>query len=75
MKVGNIVKPTKESGFYLVSGGQWYDEAVIISLEPFVLTSLESDMRWEYTIKKENFEVIGNVDETILENCSRRLIK
>ena len=33
MKVGNIVKPTKESGFYLVSGGQWYDEAVIISLE------------------------------------------
>lgn len=75
MKVGNIVKPTKESGFYLVSGGQWYDEAVIISLEPFVLTSLESDMRWEYTIKKENFEVIGNVGETTLRICNCRLIK
>ena len=29
----------------------------------------------KFVIKKENFEVIGNVDETILENCSRRLIK
>ena len=53
MKVGNIVKPTKESGFILACGSGWYSEAVVISEEPFVLTSLESDMRWESTIKKE----------------------
>jgi hypothetical protein len=52
-----------------------YLEAVVISLEPFVLTSLESDMRWEHTIKKEDFEVIGETDEVTLQNCCRRLIK
>lgn len=73
MKVGNIVKPTTESGFVLACGCGCYDKAVVISETPFVLTSLESDMRWEFTIKKEYFDVVGEADEATLENCSRRL--
>ena len=73
MKVGNIVKPTKESGFILACGSGWYSEAVVISEEPFVLTSLESDMRWESTIKKEDFQVIGEADKATFKKCNRRL--
>ena len=75
MKVGNIVKPTKESGFILACGSGWYSEAVVISEEPFVLTSLESDMRWESTIKKEDFEVIGKADKATMKKCNRRLMQ
>lgn len=74
MKIGNIVKPTSESGFILASGCGRYSEAVVISEEPFVLTSLESDMRWESTIKKEDFEVIGEADNSTLKKCNRRLL-
>lgn len=75
MKVGNIIKPTKESGFTLRSGAGYYDKAVVISLDPFIITSEESDMKWEATIKKEYFEVIGEADKAILEHCKRRLSK
>ena len=75
MKVGNIIKPTKESGFTLRSGACYYDKAVVISLEPFIITSEESDMKWEATIKKEYFEVVGEADKATLEHCKRRLGK
>ena len=75
MKAGNIVKPTKESGFVLACGSGWYSEAVVISEDPFILTSLESDMRWESTIKKENFEVIGEATKAMLKKCNRRLMQ
>lgn len=75
MEVGNIIKPTKESGFHLRSGASAYDKAVVISLEPFIITSEESDMRWEVTIKKGYFEVVGQADKVTLEYCKRRLNK
>lgn len=75
MKVGNIIKPTKESGFTLRSGAGYYDKAVVISEEPFIITSEESDMKWEATIKKEYFEVVGEADKVTLEHCKRRLSK
>ena len=75
MKVGNIIKPTKESVFTLRSGAGYYDKAVVISEEPFIITSEESDMKWEATIKKEYFEVVGEADKATLEHCKRRLSK
>ena len=73
MEVGNIVEPTKESGFILHCGTGTYKDAVVISSEPFILTSRESDMKWQATIKKEDFEITGNIDEKALKNCMRRL--
>lgn len=73
MKVGSIVKPTKESGYVLRSGCGAYNAAVVISEDPFILTSIESDMKWQATIKKEYFEVIGQADKAILAKCKRRL--
>jgi len=75
MQVGKIIKATKESGFTLRSGAGYYDKAVVISEEPFIITSEESDMKWEATIKKEYFEVVGEADEATLEKCKRRLSK
>lgn len=73
ISVGNIVRPTKESGFILASGCGWYLEAVVVSVNPFILTSLESDMKWSCSIKQEDFEVIGIADEATLELCKQRL--
>lgn len=72
-EIGSIVKPTKESGYVLACGSGWYSEAVVISDEPFILTSIEADMKWQATIKKENFELIGNVNEDVLNRCLKRL--
>lgn len=75
MNIGDIVKPTKESEFTLRCGSGWYDDAVVISITPFILTSTDSNMMWEATIKKEYFEVVGKIDEKVLSNCMRRLNK
>lgn len=56
-KKGDLIKPTKESGFVLRSGASHYDKAIVISVEPFIITSEGFDMRLEATIKKEYFEL------------------
>ena len=73
MEIGNLIKPTEESGFTLRCGSGQYDKAVVISVSPFIITSEESDMKWEATIKSEDFEVIGDVDKSTLKKCMRRL--
>lgn len=73
MEVGNIVEPTKESGFVLRSGAEQYKSAVIISLDPFVLVSGYADMRWESTVKQEYFTVVGSVGTAHLTELVKRL--
>lgn len=73
LKVGDIVQPTTTSGFHLRSGAEAYTEAVVISETPFIITSLEGDMKWEATIQKEYFEVVGEADPETLSRCQRRL--
>lgn len=68
MEVGDIVKPTKESGFILASGSGWYSDAVVVSLSPFILKSREVDMTW-FRTKKENFEVVGKIDHETFITC------
>lgn len=73
MKIGDVVKPKPDSGFVLRSGAEAYSAAVVISVEPFILTSEDATMKWQSTIVKEYFEVTGSVSEDILQNCMRRL--
>lgn len=73
MQIGNIVKPTEESRFVLRSGAEWYEDAVVICIEPFILTSKDSTMKWQTTIKKEDFEIVGEADKVTLDKCMRRL--
>lgn len=73
MIIGNIVRPTKESKFQLRSGAEAYDNAVVISVEPFILTSTDSTMKWESTVKKDDFEVVGTATANVLQKCMRRL--
>jgi hypothetical protein len=73
MEVGNLVAPTKESGFILHCSTAMYEKAVVISTEPFLLTSEDSNMLWSKTIKKRDFKKIGEVDKKTLNKCLRRL--
>jgi uncharacterized protein CbrC (UPF0167 family) len=75
LEVGNIVMPTVESKYHLHSGSSSYDSAVVISVKPFVLASVEADMRWEATIKKEDFVVIANAPKDMLKKCLKRIKK
>ena len=71
IEVGDFV--CMKNGECLRSGCEAYSFAVVISVEPFVLCSEESDMRWSSTVTKEEFVVIGKASQTTLENCLKRL--
>jgi hypothetical protein len=71
--VGAIVQPKSESD-PLRSGGEAYAAAVVISMEPFVMTSHDADMRWG-TWTPDRVEVIGMATEELLATCMRRLEK
>jgi len=73
MEIGDIVKPTKESKYVLRSGCSIYGNAIVISVDPFILVSGETDMRWSATVKKENFYVTGKTNKKHLNKCLRRL--
>ena len=73
MKVGNLVKATEESGFVLRSGAEWFDTAIVISLDPFVLVSEDTNMKWEVTVKAEDFVTVGTASAEILNECMRRI--
>lgn len=73
MEVGDLVKPTREGKKELACGTGRYDCAVVISVEPFMITSLDSSMLWTKTLKVDDFEVIGDVGKRTLTKCMRRL--
>ena len=70
--VGDEVKPRYEE-VVLASGCGRYPTAIVVSIEPFVLVSLESDMRWERTVEPSDFMVAGKANAKTLEKCMRRL--
>lgn len=72
VSVGDVVEPIKPD-YQLASGCSRYDTAVVISVEPFVLVSHASDMRWGCTVKRENFRIIGKIEGEALDICMRRL--
>ncbi|MEB5557010.1 hypothetical protein GOP97_14675 [Vibrio cholerae] len=72
LNVGDVVAPIK-ADYQLASGCGRYDSAVVVSVEPFVLVSHASDMRWQSTVKREQFKIVGKVEGEALEACMKRL--
>ena len=70
---GDIVEPISPA-HQLHSGCNWYDSAVVMSVEPFVLVSKETDMRWSCTVSAENFRKIGTASEEQMKLCQRRAL-
>ncbi|CCO46690.1 conserved hypothetical protein [Vibrio nigripulchritudo SOn1] len=70
--VGDVVEPIK-TDYQLASGCSRYDNAVVASVEPFVLVSHGADMRWQSTVKREQFKIVGKVEGETLEACMKRL--
>lgn len=56
-------------GCPLRSGGEAYTEAVVTSLSPFVLVSLEGDMRWDRITPEERADLRVVREGTIGEVC------
>jgi len=73
IEVGDIVKPTKESGYTLRCGSGMYGAAVVISVAPFILVSEETDMRWSATVQIGDFEIVGKTTKKHLKKCMRRI--
>ncbi len=57
MEVGDLVA-TRKGKQPLRSGGFVYTSAVVVSVKPFVLVSIDGDMRWSLR-KPEDFEMLG----------------
>ncbi|HFG1935081.1 TPA: hypothetical protein ACGF3Q_001510 [Vibrio cholerae] len=72
--VGDVVAPIKPD-YQLASGCGRYESAVVVSVEPFVLVSHAADMRWQSTVKREQFKIIGKVKGDDLSHCLARLEK
>ncbi|PNG65018.1 hypothetical protein CRN61_17725 [Vibrio vulnificus] len=70
--VGDVVEPIKPD-YQLASGCIRYESAVVVSVEPFVLVSHAADMRWQATVKREQFKIVGKVDGDDLARCLARL--
>ena len=63
----------KNNNWQLVCGSELYPWAVVVSLEPFVLVSENTEMRWETTVEIKDFTVKGRVNDEIYNNCLKRL--
>ncbi|WPC72961.1 hypothetical protein [Vibrio porteresiae] len=70
--VGDVVEPIKPD-YQLASGAQRYERAIVVSTSPFVLISELADMRWESTVKREQFKIIGKATDQQLKECIARL--
>ncbi len=72
IKIGSIVKPKRTSSYRLVCGSGRYQDAVVVSLKPFVLVSREGDMRWSATVRQRYFRVCGKANSMVLKVCKAR---
>jgi len=74
MKIGDIVKPCDGGDNNLLHcGSGWYNDAVVVAIDPLILVSQSSDMKWESTIQDRKFEVVGTASDAQLKHCQRRL--
>jgi hypothetical protein len=71
MNVGDIAKRADGQNLHCGSGA--YGAAVVIQVEPLVLVSEGTDMRWESTVQDVAFEVVGQTTKDHLNECLKRL--
>ena len=70
MKIGDIVEPI-DTRNPLHCGSGWYPHAVVCSVEPFIMVSEETDMKWTCE-KAEDYRVTGTASDTVLKNCIKK---
>lgn len=71
MKIGDFVQPINPRN-QLRSGASMYDEAIVCSMEPFIMVSEGADMKWS-TKKAEDYITVGIASDKILQACMKRL--
>lgn len=69
--LGSIVSP-KTGMNYLRSGDTAHDKVVVVSLDPFIVTTLDGKATWKEQ-SAENFVVIGIASETLLKQLQNAL--
>jgi hypothetical protein len=67
----DVVIPKPESQVQLHCGTGMYKMATVVSADPFILVSLEGDMRWN-NHKKDNFLTLRRANTTEIINADRR---
>jgi hypothetical protein len=70
-EVGQAVQ--RKDGSQLRSGAEAYRYAIVVQVEPLVLVSRGTDMRWSATVKIDDFAAFGKVKDDVLQACMRRL--
>ena len=79
MNVGDVVIPNPNvpfgQRFQLASGCSYYEFAICVSLEPFILVSHHADMMWIDTIKGREADFISlcKADQKIINKCKERI--
>ncbi len=73
IEVGDVV--VAQGGFILHCGSGIYDCAICISVDPLILVSVETDMRWSTTITTSDVKSLCKADPDIVEKCMRRRLK
>ena len=72
MEIGDIVEPINPRNV-LHCGSGVYADAVVVNIDPFVLVSRCTSMKWSATVSIEDFDVIDFADAAQLERCMRRM--
>jgi hypothetical protein len=72
MKIGDVVIPNIANGVVFTSGCNRYPCAIVASVEPFVIVSVEADMMWSVTIKPEDCIVLCQASKEIVDRAVAR---
>lgn len=71
MEIGDIVAPNKQ-GVYLRSGAEAWHQAIVCSIEPFIMVSEDTTMRWGAQ-QIEYYATVGKATPEALQACISRL--
>lgn len=72
MKRGDLVAST-DVNRPLHCGSGIYPHAVVMQVDPLILVSESSDMRWSCLDKDMPFKVVGKADKATIDRCMRRM--
>jgi hypothetical protein len=70
MRVGDVVIPVGDT--VLACGCGRYDCAIVASVEPFALASVEADMLWTCTIRPGDVRALCQASSDIIERAVKR---
>ena len=78
MQEGDLVAPSrisKAAGKILHCGSGLYACAVVASMKPFILISMEGDMMWTVDWSPADLQIVGRANDRVLGNVEARLLR